>query len=225
MAIGIARNHRGSARPLDVAACWPGLSRSDILIGRDDDLAWLKTGSGLMRQQLVSQVPEKPICISIWPVEFMSIASGLAHLRGACRCTISQTTAVDHYLSCWPAIVNLSYGGDSKLDYRNELGATYRLHLNCWPRHEAAVQRILNIPDNRVRRLQPLRRQEVFELIKQMGILGPDWLQHLLMVRNRTGAFRASCCVSPNCARRKVSLESGAAKTDRSTETRSAICA
>jgi len=53
-------------------------------------------------------------------------------------------------------------------------------HLNCWPRHEAEIQHVLGIPNNNVRRLERLRKRDIYEIIKRAGIHNSDW-QHLLI--------------------------------------------
>ena len=64
---------------------------------------------------------------------------------------------------------------------RAELGATFRIHANCWPRQELKVQRVLGLGADAHRHLDPLRTREIAELIKACGIKGPDWLLHLLI--------------------------------------------
>ena len=151
-------------------------SEPDILIGRVDDVAWLKNlhedgllvgqpGSG--KTYLHQHLANQGLCL-------FAVETSLPRLADAIREQEPSVIVIDD------AHVNLRLVEDLKR-LRVELGATYFIHLNCWPRHEPEVQRILNIPNNRVRRLELLRRPEVFELIKRLGINGPDWLQHLLI--------------------------------------------
>jgi hypothetical protein len=148
----------------------------EILVGRDEDLEWLRqvqgdvllvgqpgAGKTYLHQYLANQ----GFCL-------FAVDDSLQRLADAIREQQPSIIVVDD------AHINLKLVEDLKR-LRAELGAVYHIHLNCWPRQEAAVQRVLNIPDYRVRRLRLLPRPAIFEMIKQMGISGPDWLQHLLI--------------------------------------------
>jgi hypothetical protein len=151
-------------------------AQPEILIGRDEDLTWLRQvqadavvvghpGSG--KTYLHQYLATEGFCL-------FAVDDSLERLADAIRDQQPSVIVVDdaHIYQNLVEVLNR---------LRAELGAQYDIHLNCWPRHDAAVQRILNIPDNHVRRLQLLRKSEIFELIKRMGINGPDWLQHLLI--------------------------------------------
>lgn len=150
--------------------------RPEILIGRDDDLEWLnqihgdallvgQPGSGktYLHQHLASQGR----CLFAADDDLQRLADGIREQQ-------PSVIVVDDAHICLRLVEDLKR-------LRAELGATFDIHLNCWPRQEAIVQRVLDIPESSVRRLQPLRRQEIFDLIKELGINGPDWLQHLLI--------------------------------------------
>jgi hypothetical protein len=151
-------------------------AQPNVPIGRDEELAWLRQvngdalvvghpGSG--KTYLHQYLANEEFCL-------FAVDDSLERLADAIRDQQPSIIVVDDAHICHNLVETLKR-------LRAELGAHYAIHLNCWPRHEAAVQRILNIPDNRVCRLLPLRRSHVFELIKRMGIHGPDWLQHLLI--------------------------------------------
>jgi hypothetical protein len=151
-------------------------AKADLLIGRDEEVAWLKDvrgdalvvgqpGSG--KTYLHQYLAKGHFCL-------FAVDDSLDRLADAIREQQPSVIVVDD------AHLNFQLVEVLKR-LRVEVGAAYHIHLNCWPGHEQSVQRILNIPDNRVKRLQPLRKREIFEIIEQMGIRGPDWLQHLLI--------------------------------------------
>ena len=147
-----------------------------VPVGRDEDLEWLKQaeddvllvgqpGSG--KTYLHQFLATEKFCL-------FAVDDSLERLADAIRDQQPSVIVVDDAHTNCPLVETLKR-------LRAELGATYHIHLNCWPSKEAIVQRLLNIPASRVRRLQSLRRPDLFELIKQVGIHGPDWLQHLLI--------------------------------------------
>lgn len=148
----------------------------DILIGRGEDLDWLlktkgdvlivgQPGSG--KTFLHQHMANRGECL-------FAIENSTDRLADAVREQSPSTIVIDD------AHFNTQLVQDvARL--RAELGAQFDIHLNCWPRHEPVVQRLLGIPESRTRRLSLLRRQEIFELILHFGIDGPDWLQHLLI--------------------------------------------
>jgi hypothetical protein len=62
------------------------------------------------------------------------------------------------------------------LALREELGADFSIVATCWPAESDAVQRSLAIPADAVRHLPFLARTQLAEIVKAVGIGGPDAL-------------------------------------------------
>jgi hypothetical protein len=151
-------------------------AQPEFIIGRDDDLDWIRQvqgdamlvgqpGSG--KTYIHQHLATSGFCL-------FAVDDSSGRLADAIRAQQPSVIAVDD------AHVNLPLV-ETLMRLRTELGAAYQIHVNCWPFHENQVQRALNIPSSRVRGLGPLRRPKVFELITRLGITGPDWLQELII--------------------------------------------
>lgn len=64
---------------------------------------------------------------------------------------------------------------------RNELGAKYHLHVNCWPHHERECRSTLRLSKSEVVHLEPLSHKKILELIRACDIHGPDQLMRILV--------------------------------------------
>ena len=151
-------------------------ARPEFLIGRDEEVSWLKevrddallvgqpgSGKTYLHQHLAGQ----QLCL-------FAVDDSPARIADAIREQRPSIIVVDD------AHINFQLV-ETLVRVAPEVGADFSLHLNCWPSYEQNVQRILDIPSGRVWRLRPLRKQEIFEIIKQAGIRGPDWLQNLII--------------------------------------------
>jgi hypothetical protein len=151
-------------------------AEAETLIGRAEELAWLKEvqGDALLVGQpgsgktyLHQYLAKENLCLFV-------VDDSLGRLADAIRDQQPSIIVVDDAHINLPLVENVDR-------LRAELCATYHIHLNCWPHYEERVQRILRIPNNRVRRLPPLLKREIYEIITLAGIKGPDWLQELII--------------------------------------------
>jgi hypothetical protein len=168
-------------------------AKPELLVGREDDLKWLEQlqGDGLLVGQpgsgktyLHQHMAAQDLCL-------FAVDGSLQRLADAIRELQPSAIVVDDAHTCQQLVEDLHR-------LRAELGASYYIHLNCWPRYEDTVRRILRIPQSRVRQLQPLRKPEIFKIIEELGIRGPDWLQRLLISQSDgKPGLAASCCYNP----------------------------
>lgn len=150
--------------------------RPELLVGREQDLEWLQQTQGDL---LLVGHP----------------GSGKTYLhqhlaaQGLCLFGVdpSRHRLAESIREQQPSIVVVDDGHiqisliEDLMHLRAELGANFRIHANCWPLHKVNVQRLMRLSINRVRTLEPLRRQEILDLVKKSGISGPDWLLHTLI--------------------------------------------
>jgi hypothetical protein len=152
------------------------LVQPETLVGREADINWLKqspgdllitgqpgSGKTYLHQHLASQ----GFCL--FAVD--STRSGLAE---AIRSQSPSVIVVDD------AHLNLELI-HSLQQLRSEIGASYCIHANCWPNQSLHVQKQLAIPTASIRELKRLNPKEIIRLIEALGIVGPDWLLHLLL--------------------------------------------
>jgi hypothetical protein len=156
----------------------PPRPRTDrpTLIGRDQDLNWLRTSVGDLL--LVGQ----PGFGKTYLHEAL-VRDGLAlfavdrergRLANALRALQPKIVIVDDAQGALDLIQTLR-------GLRAELGFPFYIHANCWSRSEAEVRASLEVSNSSVRTLGALTRTEILEVIKEMGIHGPDSVLHLLL--------------------------------------------
>ena len=150
--------------------------RPEILVGRDQDLEWLQHAQGDLllvghpgsgKTYLHQNLAAQGLCL-------FAVDPSRQRLAEAIREQQPSIVVVDD------AHIHIALV-EELMHLRAELGASFQIHANCWPLHMAGVQKLLRVPTTSVRTLQPLRRQEVLDLIKKSGIAGPDWLLHTLI--------------------------------------------
>lgn len=148
----------------------------DVLIGRDEDIAWLRDTPGDLL--IVGQ----PGSGKTYVHQYLA-AAGLClfaadsrpdRLADAVREQEPSVVVVDDAHVTPDLLVTL-------LRLRAELGACYTIHANCWPGHDREVRNLLSLPPDHVRFLGPLTREQVLTLIQRLGIAGPDRLLYLML--------------------------------------------
>jgi hypothetical protein len=183
--------------------------RPEILIGRDQDLEWLQqtqgdlllvghpgSGKTYLHQHLAAQ----GLCL-------FAVDPSRQRLAEAIREQQPSIVVVDD------AHIHIALV-EELMQLRAELGASFQIHANCWPLHMVGVQKLLRVPTTSVRTLQPLRRQEVLDLIKKSGIAGPDWLLHTL-IQQSDGKPGLAMALIESCKTEDISrIWSGEAATE-----------
>jgi len=149
----------------------PSSSRPQIvefLIGREDDLDWLVNTNGDLL--LVGQPGSGKTFLTY---SFAKENEGLFLINND-PAYIAQSVRAQ---SPKVIIVDDAHLNTSRLDMlrqlRTQIGAGFRIIATCWPGHKDNVLYHMQVPTSSTRELEPLIRDQIVELIKSTGIVGP----------------------------------------------------
>lgn len=143
--------------------------RGDILIGRDDDLQWLRAGRGdllLVGQPgsgktfLLRELTKTDGALFVVDWDRGRIARGLRDQK-------PRILLVDDAHDNPDAVTMLCH-------LRKEVGADFRIIASSWPGAEADVASRLGIDTAAIRHLRLLTRDEILQVVKNAGIAGPN---------------------------------------------------
>jgi hypothetical protein len=171
-----------SALPLDRRPFFDRPTR-----GRDAELAWLKEQAGdtlLVGQPGVG----KTFLLRQYATEV-----------GALFAVTEDTSAIDAAIrELQPKVIVVS-DAHTRLallkglrQLRADTGGRWRVSADCWPGAKAAVQGELLLSDAQTRVLQPLARDVVVQIIRDIGIIGPNPLIRELVDQSRGRAGLAA---------------------------------
>ena len=178
-------DHRWRLELLGVTGNPPALSKlppnprrisSSILIGRQDDLQWLQSTPGdlLLTGQPGSGKTHLHQSWADTAAVLFVVSEDSTAIANAIRAQSPAVIVVDD------AHVRLNLLGLLRR-LRLEIGASFRIHANCWPTSESDVVAALETGPGQVRRLKLLPRKVMASLIESQGIGGPDVLIKLLL--------------------------------------------
>lgn len=155
----------------------PRLFHDIPTVGRDAEMSWLR--ARLDRHALVIGQPGtgKTYVHEVLAREsacVFAVSSDEARLSDDIRRLRPSLIVVDD------AHVHLSRV-EQLLRLRQELGAGYAIHANCWPRQDGALRSLLGLPEKNVSTLDKMSGKHIVELIQACGIGGPDELLQMLV--------------------------------------------
>jgi hypothetical protein len=147
--------------------------QGENVIGREDDLTWLRETSGdlLLTGQpgsgktfLFHFLAKNDEGLFVISEEIIKISQGI-------RAQQPKILFVDdgHLPKRLDLITKLR-------QLRSEISADFRIIANCWPGERDEVARELNITSSSIRELFLLTRDQIVEIIKSVGIYGPNQL-------------------------------------------------
>jgi hypothetical protein len=141
------------------------------LIGREEELAWLRsqTGDCLVTGQPGSGKTAMLASLARADEGAFLISDVRAEIADSVRAQSPRRIFIDDAHRRHDLLIEL-------FALRNELGADFSIVATCWPAESEAVQRSLDIPDDAVRHLPLLPRTQLAEIVKAVGIGGPDIL-------------------------------------------------
>lgn len=141
------------------------------LIGRQADLLWLQQING---DRLIVCQPGSGKTFLLRQI--VAEGSGLfvisrdrGEIAGAIRSQQPQILIVDDAQACLDLLANLR-------QIREEIGAEFSILASCWPGDQEKIIQALNLPSSQIHQLNLLTRDEIVEVIKAVGIHGPNGL-------------------------------------------------
>jgi hypothetical protein len=180
----------GQPPALSVVPFTPRPQIIESLIGREDDLNWLRdTGGDLL---LVGQPGSGKTFLMY---NFAKQNEGLflidddpTHIAQSIRAQNPTTIIVDD------AHIDISRLNILK-QLRTQIGARFRIIATCWPGHKDNVLYNMQIPTSSAHELEPLTRDQIIELIKSTGIAGPvDLIRELVNQAEGRPGLAATLC-------------------------------
>ncbi len=175
----------------------------ELLIGREDDLDWLRnTGGDLL---LVGQPGSgKTFLMYTFAKEnegLFLIDNNPAHVAQSIRAQDPRAIIVDD--------AHIDTGRLNMLSQlRTQIGAGFRIIATCWPGHRDNVSHNMQIPASSTHELEPLTRDQIVELIKSTGITGPtDLIRELVnQAEGRPGLAATLCHLCKKGDLRQIAL-------------------
>lgn len=146
------------------------------LVGRDEDLAWLGETSGdrlllgppaAGKTAVLERFAQDRAAFFVTTGNPGSIADGVRELQ-------PQALIVDD-AHTKPEVL------DEVIRLRSATGVQFDIIATSWCGFHEGVQERMGLAAARLRELCPLQRSEIAEVIRAMGIAGPDWLIKLLL--------------------------------------------
>jgi len=171
------------------------------LIGRENDLDWVKSTSGDI---VITGQPGCGKTFLLWKLAkegsvFFAVSEDIGEISAAIRAMNPKGIIVDdaHLPERLSLIGALRH-------YREETGAKFRLIADCWPGERNVVISALNVGEKSVRELQLLARDDIVLVINNLGIRGPTRLVRELVDQacGRPGLAVTLCqlCLKDNVA-------------------------
>ncbi len=146
------------------------------LIGRADDLAWLRAATGdvlvvgqpgMGKTAILAEMARSDDGLFVVTEDVGKIMAGVREYQ-------PPALLVDDAHLRTDLLTELRR-------QREETGAAFRIVADCWPGERDAVARALRATATATRRLEPLTRKEIAAVIRARGITGPDSLTRELI--------------------------------------------
>ncbi len=140
----------------------------ELLIGREDDLDWLRNTSGDLL--LVGQPGSgKTFLMYTFAKQnegLFLINNDPVHVAQSIRAQSPKAIIADD--------AHIDTGRlDMLRQLRTQIGAGFRIIATCWPGHKDSVLHNMQVSTSSAHELEPLTRDQIVELIKSTGIAGP----------------------------------------------------
>jgi len=140
-------------------------------VARQDELAWLceRNGDRLVVGQPGSGKTFLLFSLACEHSALFVVDKDMGRIANGLRSQSPATLIVDD------AHMDLNFLSRLRR-WREEMGASFVIAASSWPGEEGDVASILNLSQSQIRDLQPLDRGQIVEVIKSVGLAGPDRL-------------------------------------------------
>ncbi len=140
------------------------------LIGREDDLVWVRNTSGDI---VITGQPGCGKTFLLWNLAkegntVFAVSENIEEISAAIRAMDPKGIIVDD--AHLPGRLSLI---GALRHFREDTGAKFRIIADCWPGERDAVINTLNVGEKNVRELTLLTRDEIVQVINNLGIKGP----------------------------------------------------
>ena len=185
-----------------------------LLIGRENDLDWLINTEGDLL--LVGQPGSgKTFLLQTYARQYEGlflINDDPTQISAAIREQNPKTIIVDDAHIYSDRLNNLR-------QLRDQLGAEYRIVAVCWPGMKDSVLQLIQRPTSSMHDLEPLSRDQIVELIKSAGIMGPNELIRELVnqAEGRPGLAATLCYLCVKGDIRQIALGDSLSRDIRTT--------
>lgn len=146
------------------------------LIGRETDLDWLKKTKGDCL--LVGQPGSgKTFLLHKFAMDgggLFAISQDRDKIADSIRSQRPKAIIVDDAQNILELIRDLK-------QMRTEMDEGYSIIASCWPGEIQTIKEVLNLTESQIHQLDLLRRPEIVQVIKSVGVYGPDKLLYSLM--------------------------------------------
>lgn len=152
---------------------------NQVPIGRDQEISWSQETEGdrlLVGQPGSGKTFVARRLVSEHDALFL-VSDDRAEIANAIRSQQPKTVIVDD------AQVALAALGDLK-QIRDETGVEFSILATCWPGDRSLLVRALNLPTSQTLDLKQLTRDEIVEIIRDVGLAGPDSLIRELVTQS-----------------------------------------
>lgn len=163
-------NLAGDPSPLSVVPRTTRPQLTDTVIGRNEDLDWLRSSDGdclLVGQPGSGKTTLLRKLVADGEALFV-ISRDRGEIAAALRRQEDKITLIIDdahlYNDIIPDLVQL----------RMETGAKFSILASCWPSFEPRIADALNLSEQRINRLDLLTRDEMVTVIKSVGVQGPN---------------------------------------------------
>jgi len=207
-------NLTGEPPPLSVQPITRRLLIGESLIARKDYFAWLKDSQGDLllvgvpgsgKTFLFHKFAKDGFGLFVISKDQAKIASGI-------RSQQPKALLIDDAHLNLDLIDNLRH-------LRSELRANYRIIANSWPGQQDEVVKALNISGPSIRKLELLTRDQIVDVIKSTGIIGPNRLVRELVNQadGKPGLAVTLCYLCLNDSLKEVALGDALSRDVRTT--------
>ncbi len=152
------------------------------LIGRDDDIAWLRQRLSLTGEAGDTLVIGQPGSGKTYLHEYLAKTDGVLFAVDSDRGRLADAIRDQEPVAIVVDDAHENQGMLHELrDLRRQINAHYAIHANAWPSFEIGLKDEMGLADDAVRTIRLLTRPTVKQLVNSLGLHGPEQLIGLIL--------------------------------------------